>query len=100
VPGRPDRGPGDAARAGRAPSRRARGAVPTGERLWVAAVRSGDPLRDHPDLSARNVFIPGVGHMSLPIDRRVTHQIASTLAQLDHDGASRSAPRHLRAASG
>jgi pimeloyl-ACP methyl ester carboxylesterase len=55
---------------------------------------------DHPDLAVRNVFVPGVGHMSLPIDRRVTYEIASTLAQLDVGGDSRSTPRHLRAASG
>jgi len=55
---------------------------------------------DHPDLVARNVFVPRVGHMSLPIDRRVTHEIASTLAQLDTAGASRGGTRHLRAASG
>lgn len=43
---------------------------------------------DHPDLSARNVFVPGVGHMSLPIDSRVTREIAATLAQLDSDGST------------
>jgi pimeloyl-ACP methyl ester carboxylesterase len=43
---------------------------------------------DHPDLTARNVFVPGVGHMSLPIDRRVTREIAATLAQLDSQGAT------------
>jgi len=56
---------------------------------------------DHPDLIARNVFVPRVGHMSLPIDGRVTREIASTLAQLDSAGATTSAgTRHLRAASG
>jgi hypothetical protein len=43
---------------------------------------------DHPDLSARNILIRGVGHMSLPIDRRIVREIASTLAQLDSDGAT------------
>jgi len=43
---------------------------------------------DHADLSARNVFVPGVGHMSLPIDGRVTREIAATLAQLDSDGST------------
>jgi triacylglycerol lipase len=43
---------------------------------------------DHPDLLARNVFVRGVGHMSLPIDGRVTREIASTLAQLGHDGST------------
>jgi pimeloyl-ACP methyl ester carboxylesterase len=46
---------------------------------------------DHPDLAARNVFVRGAGHMSLPIDRRVVHEIVTTLAQLDTDGATRTA---------
>jgi pimeloyl-ACP methyl ester carboxylesterase len=41
---------------------------------------------DHPDLSARNVALRGVGHMSLPIDRRVVQEIATLLAHLDEDG--------------
>jgi triacylglycerol lipase len=41
---------------------------------------------EHPDLSARNVLVRGVGHMSLPIDRGIGREIASTLAQLDSDG--------------
>ena len=40
----------------------------------------------HPDLRARNVLIRGIGHMSLPVDRRVVHEISTALAQLDHDG--------------
>ncbi|HET8971308.1 MAG TPA: alpha/beta fold hydrolase [Candidatus Nanopelagicales bacterium] len=40
----------------------------------------------HPDLDARNVFIRGVGHLSLPVDGRVVHEICTTLAHLDHDG--------------
>ena len=40
----------------------------------------------HPDLKARNVLIRGIGHMSLPVDRRVVHEISTALAQLDHDG--------------
>jgi triacylglycerol lipase len=43
---------------------------------------------DHQELSARNVFVPGVGHMSLPIDGRVTREIAATLAQLDSHGST------------
>jgi triacylglycerol lipase len=43
---------------------------------------------DHPDLEARNVLVPGAGHMSLPIDARVTREITSTLAQLDTRGAT------------
>jgi len=41
---------------------------------------------EHEDLRCRNVFIRGVGHMSLPVDRRVVHEISAALAQLDHDG--------------
>jgi len=41
---------------------------------------------DHPDLHARNVLLRGVGHMSLPIDGRVVHEIAFLLAHLDEDG--------------
>jgi pimeloyl-ACP methyl ester carboxylesterase len=43
---------------------------------------------EHPDLPVRNVFVRGVGHMSLPIDTRVTREIAATLAQLDSQGAT------------
>jgi triacylglycerol lipase len=43
---------------------------------------------DHPGLNVRNVFVRGVGHMSLPIDGRVTREIANTLAQLDSDGST------------
>jgi len=43
---------------------------------------------DHPDLRARNVLVRGVGHMSLPIDGRVVHQIAALLAHLDEDGST------------
>lgn len=42
----------------------------------------------HPDLIARNVFIRGVGHMSLPVNGRVVHQICTTLAHLDTDGTT------------
>lgn len=40
----------------------------------------------HPDLSARNVCVPGVGHMSIPIDGQVVHEISLLLSQLDSDG--------------
>ena len=43
---------------------------------------------EHADLSVRNVFVRGAGHMSLPIDARVTRDIADTLAHLDHDGTA------------
>jgi hypothetical protein len=43
---------------------------------------------DHPDLSARNVLLKGVGHMSLPIDGRVVREIAGLLAYLGEDGGT------------
>jgi triacylglycerol lipase len=43
---------------------------------------------DHADLSARNVLMRGVGHMSLPIDGRIVHEIATLLAHLDEDGGT------------
>ncbi len=45
----------------------------------------------HPDLTARNVFLRGVGHMSLPIHGRVVHEITTLLAHLDEDGSTLSA---------
>lgn len=42
----------------------------------------------HPDLGARNVLFRGVGHLSLPVDGRVVHEICTTLSHLDHDGAT------------
>ncbi|MGI9196806.1 MAG: esterase/lipase family protein [Candidatus Nanopelagicales bacterium] len=35
---------------------------------------------EHPDLRARNVLVRGVGHLSLPVDGRVVHEISTTLA--------------------
>jgi pimeloyl-ACP methyl ester carboxylesterase len=43
---------------------------------------------EHPDLTTRNILVRGVGHLSLPIDRRVVQEITSTLAHLDSDGAT------------
>jgi triacylglycerol lipase len=43
---------------------------------------------DHPDLFARNILVRGVGHTSLPIDRRVVREITATLAHLDSDGTT------------
>ena len=43
---------------------------------------------DHPDLSARNVLLRGVGHLSLPIHGRVVHDIATLLAHLDESGGT------------
>lgn len=47
---------------------------------------------DHPDLRARNVFVRGVGHLSLPVDGRVVHEIVGTFAHLDADGSTIVAP--------
>jgi triacylglycerol lipase len=43
---------------------------------------------EHDDLNARNVFVRGIGHMSLPVDGRVVHEISTTLAHLDSDGTT------------
>ena len=43
---------------------------------------------EHPDLQARNVLLRGVGHLSLPIDGRVVHEITTLLAHLDEHGAT------------
>jgi len=42
----------------------------------------------HPDLFVRNVLVRGLGHLSLPIDGRVVHEICTTLAHLDHAGGT------------
>ena len=47
-----------------------------------------EELDDHPDLRARNVLVPGVGHLSLPVDGRVVREIATTLALLDEPSAT------------
>lgn len=44
---------------------------------------------EHPDLSASNVFVRGVGHLSIPINGGVVHAICTALAHLDHDGSTR-----------
>jgi len=43
---------------------------------------------DHPDLSARNVLVHANGHLALPINGRVAHEIAALLSQLDADGTT------------
>lgn len=43
---------------------------------------------EHPDLNARNVFVRGIGHMSLPVNGKVVHEICTTLAHLDTDGTT------------
>jgi hypothetical protein len=35
---------------------------------------------EHPDLTARNVMVRGVGHLSLPISGRIVHETCTTLA--------------------
>jgi pimeloyl-ACP methyl ester carboxylesterase len=40
----------------------------------------------HEDLSVRNVLVRGVGHMSLPIQGRLVHEITAALSQLDEAG--------------
>ena len=47
---------------------------------------------EHPDLRARNVFVRGVGHLSLPVDGRVVREIVGTFAHLDADGTAIVAP--------
>lgn len=43
---------------------------------------------DHPDLNARNVFLRGAGHLSLPMNGRVMREIVATLAHLDSHGST------------
>jgi pimeloyl-ACP methyl ester carboxylesterase len=43
---------------------------------------------DHPDLYVRNVRVHGVGHMSLPLDGQVVHEISGLLSELDWDGTT------------
>lgn len=40
----------------------------------------------HPDLDVVDVPVSGIGHLSLPNDRRVVHRIANTLAHLENSG--------------
>lgn len=35
---------------------------------------------EHPDLAVENILVRGVGHLSLPINRRIVHQICASLA--------------------
>ncbi len=51
----------------------------------------GNARLDHPDLYVRNVQVHGVGHMSLPLDGQVVHEISAVLSQLDWDGTTISA---------
>jgi hypothetical protein len=40
----------------------------------------------HPDLIARNIAVRTTGHMSLPIDPLVVHQISALFSELEPDG--------------
>jgi hypothetical protein len=51
----------------------------------------GNARLDHADLFVRNVRVHGVGHMSLPLDGQVVHEISAVLSQLDWDGTTLSA---------
>ncbi|MGZ4624775.1 MAG: esterase/lipase family protein [Kineosporiaceae bacterium] len=48
----------------------------------------GNARLEHPDLSVRNVRVHGVGHMSLPLDGQVVHEISAVLSQLDWNGTT------------
>jgi alpha-beta hydrolase superfamily lysophospholipase len=37
---------------------------------------------DHPDLAARNVLVPGVGHLTLPLHQPVVEQVRSLLTAI------------------
>lgn len=50
----------------------------------IAPQRNGRLV--HGDLAVRNVLVRGVGHMSLPIQRRLVHEITAALSQLDPEG--------------
>ena len=41
---------------------------------------------EHPDLDVRNYFVSHVGHTALCFDRRVVHEVCTTLALLDEQG--------------
>jgi pimeloyl-ACP methyl ester carboxylesterase len=60
--------------------------------LDAMVVPKRSAVLEHPDLRTRNVFVRGVGHLSLPIDGRVVHEIVGTFAHLDSDGTTLVAP--------
>lgn len=47
---------------------------------------------EHADLRVRNVFVRGVGHLSLPVDGRVVREIVEAFAQLGPEGTAIVAP--------
>jgi pimeloyl-ACP methyl ester carboxylesterase len=48
---------------------------------------------DHPDLEARNVLVPGVGHLTLPLHQPVIDQVRSLLTAAGQASAAARAPR-------
>ena len=51
-------------------------------------VPSGNARLDHPDLNVQNVAVNGVGHLSMPNNRRIAFVIAQALRDLDPDGTA------------
>jgi hypothetical protein len=51
-------------------------------------VPSSNGAVHHPDLDARNILIPGTGHLSFPLNGKVVHEITQILARLARDGES------------
>ncbi|MGW3953183.1 esterase/lipase family protein [Streptomyces sp. NPDC004752] len=47
---------------------------------------------DHPDLMVRNVLVPGVGHLTLPLHRPVIDQVRSLLAAIQQTGCAAGPP--------
>ena len=91
--------PVPAAAARQRPVRRARGAgadVPHAVRRVLVRPRPvdlphGNARLEHTDLYVRNVRVHGVGHMTLPLDGQVVHEISAVLSELDWDGTTLSA---------
>ncbi|TWD15524.1 esterase/lipase family protein [Marihabitans asiaticum] len=52
----------------------------------AAILPASNARLEHPDLTATNVALTGVGHLSLPILPSVVHQISASLTHLDSDG--------------
>lgn len=47
---------------------------------------------DHPDLKARNVLVPGVGHLTLPLHQPVIDQVRSLLAAIQQANSAAGPP--------
>lgn len=54
-------------------------------RLDEMIVPQGNARLRHPDLDVQELELPDVGHLSLPIDSRTVHWVASTLARGERD---------------